>query len=61
MIHPKVAEVQKFFKENKYPKNERRIAQMIDAMRANGKLLVNLQGSELSKPEFWDGLWEIDY
>lgn len=49
----KVEEVEKFFQEHKYPKNERRIAQMVEAMRANGKLLVNLQGSELSKPEFW--------
>jgi len=52
----KVEEVETFFKENKYPKNKRRIAQMVEAMRANGKLLVNLQASELSKPEFWDGL-----
>jgi len=52
----KVEEVEKFFQENKYPKNERRIAQMIEAMRANGKLLVNLQGGELSKSEFWESL-----
>ncbi len=51
-----VEEVEKFFLEHKYPKNERRIAQMVEAMRANGKLLVNLQGSELSKPEFWETL-----
>jgi len=52
----KVEEVEAFFRENKYPKNERRITQMIEGMRANGKLLVNLQGSELSKQKFWDGL-----
>jgi len=52
----KVAEVETFFQENKYPKNERRIAQMVEAMRANGKLLVNLQKSELSQPEFWESL-----
>ena len=56
MTLEKVEEVEKFFQENKYPKNERRIAQMIEAMRANGKLLVNLQGGELSKPEFWESL-----
>jgi len=49
----KVEEVEKFFQENDYPQNERRIAQMVEAMRANGKLLVNLQGSELSQPGFW--------
>mmetsp|Transcript_22391 Transcript_22391/g.48727 ORF Transcript_22391/g.48727 Transcript_22391/m.48727 type:complete len:894 (-) Transcript_22391:273-2954(-) len=52
----KADQVEQFFAINKYPKNERQIAQMIEAMRANGKLLVNLQGSELSKAEFWDGL-----
>ncbi|VEU39903.1 unnamed protein product [Pseudo-nitzschia multistriata] len=52
----KADEVEAFFKENEYPKNERRIAQMIEAMRANGKLLVNLQASELSKEDFWDQL-----
>jgi len=52
----KVAEVENFFLENKYPNSNRRIAQMVEGIRANGKLLVNLQGSSLSKPEFWDDL-----
>lgn len=49
----KADEVEQFFKDNEYPKSKRRIAQMIEAMRANGKLLVNLQASELSKAGFW--------
>mmetsp|Transcript_27434 Transcript_27434/g.64303 ORF Transcript_27434/g.64303 Transcript_27434/m.64303 type:complete len:894 (-) Transcript_27434:208-2889(-) len=52
----KADEVEQFFKDNPYHKNERRIAQMIEAMRANGKLLVNLQASALSETEFWDKL-----
>ena len=52
----KVEEVETFFQEHKYPKNNRRISQIVEAMRTNGKLLLNLQGSELSKPFFWDDL-----
>jgi hypothetical protein len=49
----KADEISKFFESNPYPKNERKIAQMIENMRGNGKFLVILQCSDLSKPEFW--------
>lgn len=53
----KVEEVASFFKENPYPKNERKVAQMTESMRASGKMLVALQDSALSDPQFWDKLW----
>jgi puromycin-sensitive aminopeptidase len=49
----KADEITKFFETNPYPKNERKIAQMTENMRANGKFLKILQASDLSKPEFW--------
>jgi puromycin-sensitive aminopeptidase len=49
-------EIQAFFKEHPFPKNERKIAQMTENMRANGKLLATLQASDLSKADFWDSL-----
>lgn len=50
----KAEEITNFFKEHPYPKNERKIAQLIESMNAAGKMLVILQESELSKPQFWD-------
>ncbi|KAG7368830.1 aminopeptidase [Nitzschia inconspicua] len=52
----KAEEITKFFKDHPYPKNERKIAQMTENMRANGKFLTILQASDLSKPEFWSSL-----
>jgi puromycin-sensitive aminopeptidase len=52
----KADEITNFFKENPYPKNERKIAQMTENMRANGKFLNILQASGLSKDEFWKSL-----
>mmetsp|Transcript_14162 Transcript_14162/g.34101 ORF Transcript_14162/g.34101 Transcript_14162/m.34101 type:complete len:891 (+) Transcript_14162:157-2829(+) len=49
-------EITQFFKENPYPKNERKIAQMTENMRANGKYLATLQSSSLSKTDFWTSL-----
>ena len=52
----KADEITKFFTENPYPKNERKIAQMTENMRANGKFLKILQSSDLSKDDFWRSL-----
>ena len=52
----KADEITKFFEENPYPKNERKIAQMTENMRANGKFLKILQASDLSKDDFWGSL-----
>jgi puromycin-sensitive aminopeptidase len=52
----KADEITEFFKENPYPKNERKIAQMTENMRANGKYLASLQSSSLSQPAFWASL-----
>ena len=52
----KADEITKFFTENPYPKNERKIAQMTENMRANGKFLKILQASDLSKDDFWRSL-----
>jgi puromycin-sensitive aminopeptidase len=49
-------EITNFFQDHPYPKNERKIAQMIENMRANGKFLNILQASALSKTEFWDSM-----
>jgi len=54
----KAEEVTNFFKANPYPKNERKIAQMTENIRASGKMLVVLQESELSKQHFWNELWQ---
>jgi len=54
----KAEEVTNFFKANPYPKNERKIAQMTENICASGKMLVVLQESELSKPQFWNELWQ---
>jgi puromycin-sensitive aminopeptidase len=52
----KAYEIAQFFKDHPYPKNDRKISQMTENMLANGKFLAILQGSDLSKPEFWDML-----
>ena len=52
----KADEITKFFEANPYPKNERKIAQMTENMRANGKFLKILQASDLSKSEFWSSM-----
>lgn len=49
-------EITKFFKDHPFPKNERKIAQMTENMRANGKFLAILQASGLSNVEFWNSL-----
>lgn len=52
----KADEITQFFKDHPYPKNERKVAQMTENMRANGKYLATLQASTLSKPAFWTSL-----
>jgi puromycin-sensitive aminopeptidase len=52
----KAEEIQAFFKENPFPKNERKIAQMTENMRANGKFLETLKSSGIGKAEFWESL-----
>lgn len=49
----KAAEIEAFFTEHPFPRNVRKIAQMTENMRANGKFLATLQSSELSKSDFW--------
>jgi hypothetical protein len=49
----KAEEVTNFFKEHPFPKNERKIAQITERTNAVGKMLVILQESELSQPQFW--------
>jgi hypothetical protein len=52
----KADEITAFFQEHPFPKNSRKIAQMTENMRANGKFLATLQASDLSKADFWDTL-----
>jgi len=52
----KADEIEAFFKEHPFPKNERKIAQMTENMRANGKFLEILKASDLSKADFWGSL-----
>ena len=49
-------EIDKFFVDHPLPNCARRIAQMTENMRANGKFLATIQASALSKPEFWESL-----
>eukprot|EP00934_Nitzschia_sp_Nitz4_P005668 Nitzschia sp. Nitz4//scaffold210_size37948//7957//10834//NITZ4_007687-RA/size37948-augustus-gene-0.25-mRNA-1//-1//CDS//3329541921//5658//frame0 len=52
----KAEEIEAFFKAHPFPKNERKIAQMIENMKTNGKFLAGLQASELSSDSFWQSL-----
>lgn len=53
----KADEITTFFKEHPYPKNERKITQMVENMRANGKFLSTIQNSALAKDDtFWTSL-----
>lgn len=52
----KADEIESFFKDHPFPKNERKIAQMTENMRANGKFLATLQASGLGQPDFWASL-----
>jgi aminopeptidase N len=52
----KAEEIHAFFEKHPYPKNARKIAQMTENLRANGKLLATLQASGLSNAEFWESL-----
>lgn len=52
----KAAEIETFFQTNPYPKNERKISQMTENMKANGKFLTTLQASEIGQPNFWQSL-----
>ena len=45
--------IEKFFKENPLPLSSRRIAQLLEGIRANAKFLDMLTASSLSKEEFW--------
>jgi puromycin-sensitive aminopeptidase len=49
-------EITQFFKDHPYPKNVRKIDQMTENMRANGKFLAILQASDLSNEDFWNSL-----
>ena len=42
-------EIEKFFMEHPQPKNQCRIDQLVENMKANGKFLATLQASELSQ------------
>jgi len=52
----KADEIDAFFEKNPYPKNSRKIAQMTENMRANGKFLATLQASKLGQESFWAAL-----
>lgn len=53
----KADEIETFFRDVKpMPKSERKITQMVEAMRANAKFLDILRGSRLSEDDFWGGL-----
>jgi puromycin-sensitive aminopeptidase len=52
----KADEIDSFFQEHPLPNNTKRIAQLTEAMRANGKFLATLQGSKLIEEEFWNSL-----
>jgi puromycin-sensitive aminopeptidase len=52
----KAKEIDSFFAANPYPKNSRKITQMTENMRANGKFLATLQSSQLGQASFWGTL-----
>jgi puromycin-sensitive aminopeptidase len=52
----KADEIEAFFKSNPFPKNERKISQMTENMRANAKFLATLQASGIGKGDFWQSL-----
>ena len=52
----KADEIDEFFSKHPFPKNSRKISQMTENMRANGKFLATLQNSRLSDMSFWNEL-----
>lgn len=52
----KADEIEEFFKVHPLPLCTRRIAQLLETIRANAKFMDILQASDLSKDEFWASL-----
>jgi puromycin-sensitive aminopeptidase len=52
----KADEIDAFFAAHPLPRNVRKVAQTVEAMRANAKFLDLLKASDLSKDEFWESL-----
>ena len=52
----KADKIEAFFTTHPFPKNERKISQMTENMRANGKFLSTLQASGIGKADFWQNL-----
>ena len=52
----KADEIEAFFKAHPLPRNERKISQTIENMRANAKFFDVLKASQLSTEEFWASL-----
>ena len=52
----KADEIEAFFQDHPLPLCALKISQTTEAMRTNAKFLNMLKASDLSKPEFWDGL-----
>jgi puromycin-sensitive aminopeptidase len=52
----KADEIQAFFEEHPLPSNTRIIAQTVENMRTNAKLVERLKASDLSRDDFWSSL-----
>ena len=50
----KAEEIDLFFKNNPLPNSVRRISQLLEAMRANGNMLLKIKISKLAEATFWN-------
>jgi hypothetical protein len=49
----RASEIEQFFKTHPLPSSERRISQTLENMRANGKMINAIRGSQLGDAGFW--------
>ena len=49
----KADEIDNFFQLNPLPNSVRRISQLLEAMRANGNMLLKIRQSKLADGAFW--------
>ncbi len=55
--HAHVDEVEEFFKTHPLPKCDRKISQIIEAMRISATFSDRIANSDLKNAQFWDRLW----
>jgi len=52
------SEIEKFFEENPFPSNKRKISQVLEEIRGNASFVDRILATEVTKAAFWSGLDE---